>query len=49
MSQFRQLLCEFSGILLGSSRKSSASEVVAVEETMQPTSTRGKLLISAVT
>ena len=30
-------------------RTSSASEVVAVEETMQPTRTRGKLLTSAVT
>ena len=40
MSQLLQLLSEFPGILLGNSRTSSASEVVAVEETMQPTSNR---------
>ena len=44
-----QLLYELSGILLGNSCKSSASEVVAGEETIYPTSTHGKLLISAVT
>ena len=39
MSKLCQLLCEFSGILLANSHTSSASEVVAGEETIQPTST----------